>query len=479
MTLYIPSGPNQNTPLTPNFNAPAVINGITFPALFTVPITVSRGKVSPYIIPWDKADIGPRLGFAYNLREKTVIRGFYGIFYGGEENQGGNPNRGESAPFNQSPQLNRPSGVSNFQPDPFFANGNAIGAIGVGYPTNVFNGFPVSSLQFRSIAEDFRNAMVQEWNVAIQHQFVGNMALEVGYLGNHQSHQLLQPDPNACPNVYSFPTGASCNDYRPVQGNIGSISGTASFGFGNYDAMTASLQKRMSNGLQFQAAYTYGHALANSGTTLSGSNGLNTLNGQNYATSYTTASWDIRQNFTTSFNYDIPFGRGQKYGSNLNKIALVALGNWHTNGILSLRSGQPFTLTSSGCQVISENGFCGPSLKAAGLSANAAPAGGRNPNGWFNTANFVAVGQQVGTQGNVGLQSNVGPPTRTLDFSVFKDFAFTERMKLQFRAEGTNVANTPQFSAPDNNQADANFGKITGTQTGTERHIQFALRLQF
>ena len=147
-TLYIPAGPNSNAPLPPNFSAPASINGITYPALFPN-VTVSRGAVGPYLIPWDKKDFGPRLGFAYNWREKTVIRGFFGIFYGGEENQGGNPNRGESAPFNVSPQLNRPAGVGSFQPDPFFANGAPTGGVTIGYPLNVFNGFPVSSLQFR------------------------------------------------------------------------------------------------------------------------------------------------------------------------------------------------------------------------------------------------------------------------------------------------------------------------------------------
>ncbi len=125
---------------------------------------------------------------------ETVVRGFYGIFYGGEENQGGNPNRGESAPFNLSPQLNRPAGVGNFQPDPFFANGAPTGGVTVGYPLNVFNGFPVSSLQFRSLATNFRNPMVQEWNLSIQQELPGQMALELGYEGNHQSHQLLQPD---------------------------------------------------------------------------------------------------------------------------------------------------------------------------------------------------------------------------------------------------------------------------------------------
>ncbi len=111
-TLYIPAGPNQNAALPPNFNTPASINGIQFPALFPN-VKVSRGQVGPYLIPWDKTDIGPRVGFAYNPWSKTVFRGFYGIFYGGEENQGGNPNRGESAPFNLSPQLNRPGSVTS------------------------------------------------------------------------------------------------------------------------------------------------------------------------------------------------------------------------------------------------------------------------------------------------------------------------------------------------------------------------------
>ncbi|MGH9439307.1 MAG: carboxypeptidase regulatory-like domain-containing protein, partial [Terriglobia bacterium] len=146
MTLYIPKGPNQDAPLPPNFNTDYTApNGFTYPADFPN-VKVSRGSVSPYLIPWDKTDIGPRLGFAYNIVPKTVIRGFFGMFYGGEENQGGNPNRGESAPFNESPSLGRPAGVGGFQPNPNFANGNAIGGLTVGFPTNIFTTFPVTSL---------------------------------------------------------------------------------------------------------------------------------------------------------------------------------------------------------------------------------------------------------------------------------------------------------------------------------------------
>jgi hypothetical protein len=471
-TLYIPKGPDQNAPLPPNFNTPATVGGFNFPALFP-DVKVSRGQIGQYLIPWDKLDIGPRIGFAYNIFPKTVIRAAYGIFYGGEENQGGYPNRGESAPFNETPQLNRPAGVSSFAPDPFFSGGAPIGGISYGYPLNVFNGFPVSSLQFREVALDFDNPMVQKWNFAIQQELPGNMALELGYEGNHSSHQLLQPDFNPCPQVYTTNPNITCNGNR-ASTDIGSISGTATFGFGNYEAMTAKLEKRMSNGLQFIAAYTYGHALANSGTTLAGSPGLYTIDPTNYNTSYSSASWDIRHNFTWGFNYAIPFGRGKQYGANIGKALDLIAGNWQINGILTLHTGQPYTLNASGCQYAGEGG-CGPEL--IGTAYDAAPSGGRTPNEWFNTANFGPPAPL--SQGNTGLQTNNAPPTRTLDFSLAKDFAITERWKVGFRAEAFNLANTPQFDVPDYTLSDANFGKVTSTITGSERTMQMSLHLTF
>jgi hypothetical protein len=103
MTLYIPRGKQQDLPLPPNF-------ATSFPN-----VKVSRGEVSNYLIPWDKFDLGPRIGLAYQLAEKTVVRLGYGIYYGGEENQGGNPNRGEGVPFNETVNMVRTAGaVSSF-----------------------------------------------------------------------------------------------------------------------------------------------------------------------------------------------------------------------------------------------------------------------------------------------------------------------------------------------------------------------------
>ncbi len=472
LTLYIPAGPNQNDPLPPNFSQDATINGITYKALFPQ-VKVDRGSVDQYLIPWDKFDFGPRVGFAYNIREKTVIRGAYGIFYGGEENQGGNPNRGESAPFNFSPQLNRPGSVGTFEPNPGFANGGWTNGVSIGYPLNIFNGYPVSSLQFRALATNFRNPMVQKWNFAVQRELPGQMALEVSYVGNHSSHQLLQPDPNACGNLYTTNTSINCDSLRRVA--IGSVSGTATFGYGNYHGMTAKLEKRLTNGLQFVSSYTLGHALANSGTTLSGSSGFGYLDPTNISASYATAAWDIRHNFTTAFNYDVPFGRGRRYGANMNPVVNALVGGWAVNGILTLRTGQPFTVNSNGC--IGVWNRCQPIL-VAGKDPNAAPANGRNPGQWFDISNFLAPNNSY-PGGNLGLQSNYGPPGRTLDFSLFKDFMFTERMGLQFRAEGTNIANTPQFGLPNVNRQNTAFGQVNSTAVGSERHIQFALRFHF
>ncbi|WP_321472526.1 TonB-dependent receptor [uncultured Paludibaculum sp.] len=455
LTLYIPKGKDQDAPLPPNFAS-------AFPN-----VRVSRGEVDKYMIPWDKTNFAPRIGIAYNWRDNTVIRLGYGAFYGGEENQGGNPNRGESVPFNQSTDLARPTSAI-FETNPFFTGG-----IAGGFPSNVFSlDAPVS---FRGVATNFRNSLVHKWNFAVQRELPWQSSMEVAYVGNHQAHQLFQPDWNACANIgTTSSTMQGCSTVLRPTPKIGGISGTASFGFGDYHGMTAKFDKRYSNGLMMMASYTYGHALANTGTTLSGSTGFGILDPRDYSTSYSTAAWDIRHNFVSNFTYEIPFGKGKTWGTHMNKVANALVGNWQANGILSLRTGQPFTLRSNGCQGIWNS--CMPDL-VSGQDPQAAPSGGRNPDMWFNTAAVAAPASLTG--GNLGLQSNTGPANRTLDFSLFKDFAFTERIKLQFRAEGTNVANTPQFSVPNNNRQDVSFGKVTSTGSGTERHIQFALRLQF
>jgi len=478
MTLYIPKGKQQDLALPPNFAG-------AFPN-----VKVSRGEVSNYLIPWDKFDFGPRLGIAYQLTTKSVIRAGYGVFYGGEENQGGNPNRGEGIPFNETVQMNRTQGISKY-----IAVSDAA-CTGCNFmPGGLTGGFPASpftlnaNIQFRGIQPDFRNPLVHKWNLMVQRELPGNMALEIGYEGNHQAHQVILGNTDTYAN-FGTTNGAFTSDTQryinaacppPTCQSVGTgLQMTVSNGFGNYAAGSAKLEKRFSRGLQFLTAYTWSHALANAGTPLSGSSNIGFPDPTNWGSGYSSASWDIRHSFTTGFNYDLPFGKGKQFGTNMNRAADMLVGSWHANGLVSLRTGVAYGLSGS-CQGVW--GRCEPDI-VTGFTADQAPAGGRTPNQWFDVNAYKVAAPLTG--GNLGLQALTGPPTKTLDFSIFKDFNVTERWKVQFRSEAFNLFNTPQFSVPGTTLTDSkalggngNFGKITSSVAGTERRLQFALRLSF
>jgi len=484
-TLYIPSGPNSNAALPPNFSS-------IFPT-----VTVSRGQVSNYLIPWDKTDFGPRIGIAYQVAPKTVIRLGFGIFYGGEENQGGSPNRGEGVPFNETVNLTRYQGNSTY--------------VGVGqsqctncdfFPGGFSAGYPLSpfslnaGVSLRGVQSDFDNPLVQKWNVVVQRELPGQMSLEVGYEGNHQAHQLILWNSDTNPNLGTFNTAITSANLQEIQpacstcqspGN--GLSTTSTFGFGNYAAGSVKLERHFSHGLQFLTSYVWSHALADSGTPLSGSSNLAPISNTNYGTAYSSASWDIRHSLTTSFNYELPFGKGKQFGGGMGRALDTIVGGWQANGILTLRTGQPLTLAGTACHGVWNR--CLPDY-AAGYTGNGnTPSpGGRTPNEWFNTADFVeAYSNQaagIATGGNVGLQTITGPPTKTLDFSLFKNFRLTERFAAQFRGEAFNLGNFTVLSAPDLSLGDSavyggngHFGQITSSVTGTERHLQFSLKLSF
>lgn len=453
LTLFIPKGKDQDAKLPPNF------------ATDFANVRVSRGEVDQYLIPWDKTSIAPRIGFAYQTLANTVVRAGYGIFYGGEENQGGNPNRGEGVPFNQTTTLSRPPNVTTFEPNPFF---NANAGVSNGFPLNIFS--LNAPINFRSVAQNFRNPLVHKWNVSIQREFKGGNAVELAYVGNKQSHQLHFSDPNAC---YNDPRpNIECNVRRPIP-NLGGINYTSTFGFGRYAGLTAKFEKRYSAGLQYLVAYTWGHALATSGTPLSGSSGFGPKDPRNYSAAYSSAAWDIRHNFTGSFLYDLPIGQGKKLDLQ-NKMVNNLLGNWQINSILTFRTGSPYTLGTNQC--VGSFGNCTPDA-VAGQNPNGEPSGGRSPEKWFDTSAVKAP--TPGTPGNLGLQSNTIPGQANIDLSLFKGVRISERYQVQFRAESFNLTNTPQFGAPNRTQGDPNFGRIFDTQQGTQRRSQFALRFIF
>ena len=159
------------------------------------------------------------------------------------------------------------------------------------------------------------------------------MALELGYEGNHQAHQVILGNTDTYPNLGTTNSAISADSLRYINAacatcqSVGSgLSMTVSNGFGNYAAGSAKLEKRFSRGLQFLTAYTWSHALANAGTPLSGSSNIGFPDPTNWGSGYSSASWDIRHSFTSAFNYDLPFGKGKKFGGNMNRAADIAGG---------------------------------------------------------------------------------------------------------------------------------------------------------
>jgi hypothetical protein len=157
-----------------------------------------------------------------------------------------------------------------------------------------------------------------------------------------------------------------------------------------------------------------------------------------------------------------------------NRVANAIAGGWQMNGIYVIQTGNYFNLGTN--QAVCACGTTRPDV-VSGQRVNDAPSGGRSPDVWFNTGGVTAPA--VGTFGNLGNYSNIGPPRFNFDFSLFKDFQITEGSKVQFRAESLNIWNSPQFNNPNSTQGNGDFGRITSTSGGTARNIQFALRYQF
>ncbi len=459
VVLTIPEGNNQDAPLPPNF------------ATDFGEIQVERGITDSKLIPTNYNNFGPRIGIAYQVSPKMVVRLGYGIFFGGEENEGGNPNRGEGLPFNQEVQL-QTENMTDLDPNPFIAT------FSDGFPLNTF-ALP-APITFRSVPER-QTPFVHKWNATIQRELGFATSLEVSYIGSKGTHLKQNFDANAPINDASAPNlpAGPRRWMTPLVPNIGGVSTTETLGRSWYNGLSANLVKRFSNGLDFNIGYTWSHVNTDVGTTLSGS-GRTVRDPRDFSFNYGNAGFDMRHRFTTAALYELPFGRGKRFGAGWSRAADIIAGNWQINGILSLYSGFPISATTS---------FRGGSFGAfhpdpvPGKDPNDAPPGGRTPDQWWDAT--AVQNPPVGSWGALGNMYMRRPGQRNLDFSIFKRFPVNERFQLVYRAEFFNLFNTPFFGTPGtqfrgdpNNPQAGGYARITGTE-GNPRQIQMMLRLEF
>jgi hypothetical protein len=427
-------------------------------------LIAGQGGNSESLIPTDKNNFAPRIGFAYDLSGdgNTVIRGGYGIFYfldrGGIDNQ-----LAQNPPFSGFSQFNFDDGVritlSGRGP-----NGNNDSRLATGpLPTGDTSGLDLTNPRdvtvFAALPTN-RVSSVQQWNLQVQRQLDANTALSVGYVGTHGDnlmtyYNLNRQAYNAAPGTRRFP-------------NLGNVNVQDTLGESSYHSLQTQLERRLSRGVQLLAAYTWGHAIDDSPGAFD--NVSTRVDFANFQLERGNSSLDVRHRFVLSSIYELPFGRGRRFGNDSPAVVDHVLGGWQLNGILTLQSGLPFDLVDPGNPETRPDLIGDPNIAG-------------DPDRYFNRAAFARVptnGAGVKLRpGTAGRNILVGPGTRQLDMSIFKEFSITERIRTQFRTEVFNVTNTPQYSQPNADITSGDFGRIRSTRLGTNRQIQFALRVSF
>jgi len=393
----------------------------------------------------------PRFGVAYRVTEKTVFRSAFAIF---------DDHNNTLVQEAQDPRISWPDGVGisviaqNRETSSLFFNN---------LPT--YNSFFNPLQPYVDFGADPRNKIpyVMEYNAGIERQLSNSLVLNVDYVGSVGRHQFIQPLANTA--LVPGPGPVSARQPFPAYG--GSFSFDENVGNSSYNALQAKLQKSLSFGLNFLASYTWSKSLDIQSEGQSGS--IQTI--YNRSLDWGPSDFDRRQLFTFSGIYQLPFGKGKRYLSNANMLTRALLGNWNIGWVVTLNSGQPFRILAGG-----DIANVGGGSQRARVVGNPNTGFTQSRLEWFNTAAFALPAPF--TFGNAGRNNMTGPPVKNWDFISFKDFPFTERMTLQFRAEFFNFLNHPNFGVPHNNVQDAAFGQITATSTAP-RQIQFALKLLF
>jgi len=309
--------------------------------------------------------------------------------------------------------------------------------------------------------------------------------LQVGYVGQYADH-LAQPmwlKQNILNPDGTVSTGPYLGGNPALRNEIGAISGTFSNAWMDYNALQAVLQKRMSNGLQAQVAYTYAKCMTDSGGYYGTWSNTQASAGMPYWQNvYDSKSekgpcfYDQTQNLTSYVLYQLPFGHGKKFGNDMNKVANAVVGGWEVDGILTLHTGFAMTVNNWGDPSgtggwVSRPDCTGPVTYPKSVVSQTNGGGIQ----WFDGSNFTNVpAAQFGNCGNGIVR---GPGLKNFDMGLKKDFAFGESRKLEFRSEFLNLTNTKILNVPSVFGPDPSLGRITSSQG--ERNIQFALKLFF
>jgi hypothetical protein len=416
--------------------------------------------VAPDLNNW-----APRLGFAYRIRQRTVLRGGAGIFYNTQGNGAALFRLHRHLPFGP---INIED-VDQFSPAPRRVQDGFRPIPPLDYDSVLRN--PAGS--FNAVPENYKTGYAQQFNLGIQQEInPWDAVLKVSYVGNlarqvDSTFNINAPDPGPG-------SPASRRPLRLIAPNVVNLTWADTTGCSNYHSLQVAMEKRFSGSLGFLTSYTYSHSIDN--VPLQQGGGADGPMPQDIRYRFldrASSAFDIRHQFTESFNYVLPVGRRKKIDFRSAWIHGL-LGDWQLNGIISIRTGLPFTPTLA--SPVSNAGGSRPDRLKTGRSHQ--PTIDRWFDASFNTPAAAWATPQQYTYGNSGRNVLTGPGRWNVDFSVFKEFPVRERARIQFRSEFFNLFNHPQFDLPNATIGSPGAGRI-GATVGTPRDIQFSLRVAF
>jgi hypothetical protein len=417
--------------------------------------------------------LAPRVGLAYRLTEKTVIRSGFGLSY-------------TSFPDNTY-AYNYPVRSNN---DYRTLGGNSYTTVFLpdGRPATFSNGFPAPvavpipadgiirnpdpTQAYFYIPKDYKNAYVLQWNFAVQRALPLHLVLDVAYVGSHGV------DTNASVNLNPGLILGAGNAGQPYFVKYGRTAAETQFfqGFSSsFNSLQVKFDRRFGSGLIMTTAFTWQKAMDFMG----GDDGGLARWYINPERNYARADFDRTLNYVQSYIYRSPFGKGNRY---LNHgVAAAILGGWQASGILTLRTGSPLTITDGGVAINATGNTetpnqIGPINILHGINTG---------NLWLDKSGFAHA--QPNTFGSMGRAVLSGPGQFRIDAGISRWINLSEQWKMQIRADSYDVTNTPFFSNPNTDFNSANFGFVTGTVgsgTGVNgftaaRSIQVGMKITF
>jgi hypothetical protein len=450
-------------------------------------------------IQMDWTALEPRIGFARRPfgRANTVVRGGYGMYHDSSWNQG-------AQGLWQNPPDYAESDAFAFGGNCTFATAACATRYGLSPSAISFSsGFPTftsppnpSTFTGTILAQNlnFKQGRIQQFNVNVEHELPGQVLLTAGYAGSRSSHitefgnNINVGSPSACGVVKGYtlgcgPGGAAFGVPYPAFA-YSTIDNIYDAGSAHYNSLQIKAEtKNAKNGLYALIGYTYSRAY-DSGFT----DGLGSIIGATYfpLPNWQSLDWGLSQinlnhSFTASIIYELPFGKGRKWGSSWNGATNAILGGWEATVIEKATSGFPVfvidTNNSSGAGLentnavsqIRPNQICNPVLSHPTLSE------------WFNPACFAQPAP--GELGNANRTPLSGPDFVNTDFSIIKHFQLNEKIRADFRTEIFNLFNHPQFGAPGGNNAGADFNSptfaVVNYTVNNPRLVQFAIKVAF